>query len=70
MNIFRFIANIADNNDFVENQRLKNKVKDLTDLCYRKDACFDELMSDALRHGSSLAGKQMAWKKEYLKNKF
>lgn len=37
MNIFRFIANIADNNVFVENQRLKNKVKDLTDLCYRKD---------------------------------
>jgi len=43
---------------------LKDRVKELEDLCEEKDSFFMELMSDGLRHGSSLAGKHMAdWRK-------
>lgn len=43
-----------------ENERLRN-------LCDEKDSYFTEMISDGMRHGSSLAGKHMADRKEYLK---
>lgn len=47
------------NNLEKENIRLK-------DLCEIKDSFFNEIISDALRHGSSLAGKHMSDRKQYL----
>lgn len=41
----------------------------LRDLCHRKDACFKELMSDGLRHGSPLAASFMAERRQYLRGK-
>lgn len=45
-----------------ENERLR-------DLCEEKDSFFMEMISDGLRHGSSLAGKHMADRNDYLKGK-
>ena len=42
------------------------RISELEDLCMQKDRCFMELMSDALRHGSSLAGLLMYERKEHL----
>lgn len=42
------------------------RIRDLVALCEEKDSWFKELMSDALRHGSSLAGRCMADRKEML----
>ena len=49
--------------------RLKKENRRLKDLCEEKDSFFKELMSDALRHGSSLAAKHMSDRKKYLKGK-
>ena len=43
-----------------ENQRLRER----GDL---KDEFYMQMISDGLRHGSSLAGQQMAYRREYLK---
>lgn len=58
------IFNLAKENAYLrrENRRLHN-------LCKVKDSYFKELMSDSLRHGSSLAGKHMADRKKYLRGK-
>lgn len=45
---------------------LASQVVELEDLCDEKDAYFQEMISDGLRHGSSLAGKHMADRKQYL----
>lgn len=45
-----------------ENERLR-------DLCEEKDNFFLEMISDGLRHGSSLAGKHMSDRNDYLKGK-
>ena len=45
---------------------LASRVVELEDLCDEKDAYFQEMISDGLRHGSSLAGKRMADRKQYL----
>lgn len=50
-----------------ENDFLNKEIIRLTDLCLKKDECFMETISDGLRHGSSLAAKHMADRKEYLK---
>lgn len=42
------------------------RISELEDLCVQKDRCFIELMSDALRHGSPLAGLFMYERKEHL----
>lgn len=42
-----------------------NRIKQLEKLSDEKDSFFMELMSDGLRHGSSLAGKHMADRKKY-----
>lgn len=42
------------------------RIDELLDLCDEKDAWFKELMSDALRHGSSFAGKCMVDRRETL----
>lgn len=52
-----------------ENQRLKERNRQLKNLCEEKDSFFLELMSDALRHGSSVAAKHMADRKKYLHGK-
>jgi len=53
----------------LENATLKKRNKELVNLCNEKDSFFSELISDGLRHGSSIAGKHMAEKKKYLKGK-
>ena len=52
-----------------ENAALRKSNRRLVDLSDEKDACFLEMISDGLRHGSSLAGKHMAYKKKYLRGK-
>lgn len=52
-----------------ENRDLKNRNRQLKNLCDEKDSFFLELMSDALRHGSSVAAKHMADRKKYLHGK-
>lgn len=47
----------------------ERKNKQLKQLCKEKDSFFSELMSDALRHGSSLAAKHMSDRKKYLNGK-
>ena len=42
------------------------RIRDLVALCEEKDSWFKELMSDALRRGSSLAGKCMVDRREVL----
>ena len=42
------------------------RIKKLEDLCEEKDSYFMELISDGLRHGSSLAAKHMSDRKKYL----
>lgn len=51
----------------LENRRLKNRVGFLENLCETKDGYFKELMADGLRHGSALAAKHMAERKDFLK---
>lgn len=56
------------NKDFLkEINFLKKENMRLTDLCLEKDEYFKELMADGLRHGSSLAARHMADRKDYLK---
>lgn len=48
----------------------KNKrIKDLERRSDNKDDFFKAMISDGLRHGSSLAGKHMADRKKYLNGK-
>lgn len=46
--------------------RLASRVAELENLCDEKDDYFRETISDGLRHGSSLAGKHMADRRQYL----
>lgn len=59
------LFNLKKENDYLrkENRRLRN-------LCEEKDSYFLELMSDALRHGSKLAGKHMSDRKKYKNRKY
>ena len=50
-----------------ENQNQRKWIKQLENLCEEKDSYFTQLMSDALKKRSSLAGKPMADRREYLK---
>ena len=52
-----------------ENRSLRERNKQLVHLCHEKDFFFKELISDGLRHKSSLAAKHMAERKKYLKGK-
>lgn len=52
-----------------ENQMNKKRIKELESLCEEKDSFFMELMSDGLRHQSSLAAKHMADRKKYKQGK-
>lgn len=59
-----------------ENKHLKAEVmtlrkrnKELVNLCKEKDSFFDGVISDGLRHGSSLAARHMSEKKKYLRGK-
>lgn len=49
------------------NLELKNEK--LRNLCEEKDEFFKEMISDGLRHGSSLAGKHMSDRNDYLKGR-
>lgn len=51
----------------IEKAQLAKRVKELEKLSDAKDIFFKELMSDALRHGSSLAGKHMSDYKKIIK---
>lgn len=48
---------------------LSARVGDLIAICEEKDAWFKELISDGLRHGSSLAGKCMVDRRDWLLGK-
>ena len=48
-----------------DNKRKDARIRELEDLCKEKDKYFEEMISDGLRHGSSLAGKHMSDKKKY-----
>ena len=52
-----------------ENVAKDMKIKRLENLCEQKDKYFKELMSDALRHGSTIAAQHMADRKKYLNKK-
>ena len=52
-----------------DNAQLKRRNNQLVNLCNEKDSFFKELMADALRHGSPLAGKHMSDRKKYLNGK-
>lgn len=43
----------------------RKRIRQLENLCNEKDSFFMELMSDGLRHGSSLAAKHMSDRKKY-----
>ena len=45
------------------------RIKELEGLCEEKDRFFMELMSDGLKHKSSLAAKHMSDRKKYLNGK-
>ncbi len=49
--------------------KLEKRVKYLENLCEEKDSFFKEMISDGLRHGSSLAAKHMSDRKKYLQGK-
>lgn len=49
-----------------ENKRKDKRIRQLESLCNEKDSYFKELMSDGMRHGSSLAAKHMRDRKDYL----
>lgn len=53
----------------MENSYLKKQNRMLRNLCKEKDSIFMELMSDALRHGSRLAGQHMSDRKKYIHGK-
>lgn len=55
---------IAMKNTQIELQGLR--IRNLAYLCEEKDNWFKKLMSDALKHGSSFAGKCMADRREFL----
>ena len=58
---------IKENAQLVEeNEYLKELVVNLRTLCAEKDMHFDAVISDGMRHGSSLAASYMADKKQYL----
>ena len=48
--------------------RKDNRIKQLEDLCAEKDEYFLSAISDGMRHGSSDAARQMAYRKQYLKD--
>ncbi len=47
----------------------QERIDELEDLCEEKDEYFTEMISDGLRHGSSLAAKHMSDRNKYLKGK-
>lgn len=57
------------NNLARENKELRERNRQLKNLCEAKDSFFLELISDGLRHGSPLAAKHMADRKKYLHGK-
>ena len=52
-----------------ENKEYIQRFQLLDSLCEEKDSYFMELMSDGLRHGSSLAAKHMSDRKKYKQGK-
>ena len=46
--------------------RKDQRIDQLVQLCEEKDEFFKGAISDALRHGSSAAGRHMADRKKYL----
>ena len=55
-----------------KDQIIKNLEKEnrrLRELCDEKDSYFMEMISDGMRHGSSLAAKHMSDRKKYIHGK-
>lgn len=48
-------------------QRIATMKMQHHELCMQKDAAYRALMSDALRHGSSMGGEEMASWKAYMR---
>lgn len=51
------------------NRTQTKRIRKLENLCKEKDSYFKELMSDGMRHGSSLTAKHMRERKDYLAKK-
>ena len=49
-------------------ERKDERIKQLEDLCAEKDEYYLSAISDGMRHGSSDAARQMAYRKQYLKD--
>lgn len=58
------------NNDKLRIEYLEKENRRLKKLCEEKDLFFCEMISDGMRHGSSLAAKHMADRKNYLNGKY
>ncbi|RRD94592.1 hypothetical protein EII17_07355 [Clostridiales bacterium COT073_COT-073] len=52
-----------------DNMTKAKRIKDLEKICQKQDQSINRLMSDGLRHGSTLAAKYMADKKKQLRGK-
>lgn len=67
--LYRKNINLEKDNKVLENI-IKNdniRIELLEDMCEEKDRFFKMAISDSLKHRSSFGGKQMAARKEYLK---
>ena len=53
-----------------ENRAQKERIEDLVRRSDSKDEFFLEMISDGLRHGSSLAAKHMSDRKKYLNGEY
>lgn len=53
-----------------ENRKKDKRIRELEDLCDEKDEYFKEMISDGMRHGSSLAAKHMSDRKKYLNGEY
>lgn len=52
-----------------DNRAKDKRICELENLCIEKDSYFKEMISDGMRHGSSLAGKHMSDLKKYKNGK-
>lgn len=69
MRIFKSLSNDTVVELIKENKRKERRILQLENLCREKDYYFTEVISDGMRHGSSLAARHMSERKRYLKGK-
>jgi hypothetical protein len=67
----KYNRNVFENADGGADRVLDSykRIREVVDLCEEKDSFFKELMSDGVKHKSSLAEKHMSDRKKHLKGK-